>query len=80
MSTDPSVRRIQPQDAHDAQAAQMSSFQFAPQQFPQRETQKSQLPHLPFFRSCDMKPWIASGFASQVMLILVPSRTFALPA
>jgi hypothetical protein len=42
MSNDSSVRRILPQqDVHDPQAAQMSSFQFAPQQFPQRETQKS---------------------------------------
>lgn len=41
MSAEPSVRRILPQDAHNTQAAQMSSFQFAPQQFPQRETQKS---------------------------------------
>ncbi|QPG95259.1 hypothetical protein C2857_007915 [Epichloe festucae Fl1] len=41
MSTDPSVRQIRPQDAHSAQAAQMSSFQFVPQQFPQRETSKN---------------------------------------
>lgn len=50
MSTDPSVRRILPQDAHTAQTAQMSSFQFAPQQFPQRETQKSQYLRLPALR------------------------------
>lgn len=42
MSTDPSVRQIRPQDAHSAQAAQMSSFQFVPHQFSQREPQKSQ--------------------------------------
>ncbi|KID70489.1 Transcription factor, fungi, partial [Metarhizium hybridum] len=40
MSTDPPIRRIPPQHVH-AQTAQMSSFQFAPQQFPQRETQKN---------------------------------------
>ncbi|KAG8411432.1 hypothetical protein J3458_015493 [Metarhizium acridum] len=41
MPTDPPIRRIPPRDAHHAQTAQMSSFQFAPQQFPQRETQKN---------------------------------------
>ncbi|KAK1706026.1 hypothetical protein BDP67DRAFT_548236 [Colletotrichum lupini] len=35
MSNDPSVRRILPQ------SSQMGSFSFAPQQFPQRETQKN---------------------------------------
>ncbi|POR34982.1 Putative transcriptional regulatory protein [Tolypocladium paradoxum] len=42
MSNDPSVRRILPQDAQTSQSAQMSSFPFAPQQYPQRETQKSE--------------------------------------
>ncbi|TWU76163.1 hypothetical protein ED733_001904 [Metarhizium rileyi] len=42
MSSDPSIIRPSlPRDAQNAQAAQMSSFQFAPQQFPQRETQKN---------------------------------------
>ncbi|KAJ6442650.1 C6 finger domain-containingprotein [Purpureocillium lavendulum] len=41
MSNDPSVRRILPQDAQDAHAGQMNTFSFAPQQFPQRETQKN---------------------------------------
>lgn len=48
MSNDPSsVRRILPQNPQgqpgqqDPQSAQMGSFAFAPQQFPQRETQKS---------------------------------------
>ncbi|GJD02912.1 hypothetical protein ColKHC_11737 [Colletotrichum higginsianum] len=35
MSNDPSVRRILPQ------SSQMGSFSFAPQQYPQRETQKN---------------------------------------
>lgn len=38
MSQDSTSRRILPQNP---QNAQMSSFSFAPQQFPQRETQKS---------------------------------------
>ncbi|KAG6133123.1 hypothetical protein E4U12_002878 [Claviceps purpurea] len=41
MPIDPSARQIRPQDAPSAQIAQMNSFQFAPQQFPQRETQKN---------------------------------------
>lgn len=40
-SNDPSVRRILPQDAPNAQNAGLNSYTFAPQQFPQRETQKS---------------------------------------
>jgi hypothetical protein len=51
MSSDPSVRRILPQqpshDPQDLQDPQMSSYQFAHMQPPQRETQKSaQLPRL----------------------------------
>ncbi|KHN94514.1 uncharacterized protein MAM_07569 [Metarhizium album ARSEF 1941] len=41
MSTDPPIRRTLLQDAHQTQTAQMTSFQFAPQQLPQRETQKN---------------------------------------
>ncbi|KAL9479910.1 hypothetical protein ACSS6W_004696 [Trichoderma asperelloides] len=39
-STDPSVRRILPQESQSAQAMGMNSYAFAPQQYPQRETQK----------------------------------------
>lgn len=42
-STDPSVRRILPQEAQNAQAMGMNSYTFAPQQYPQRETQKSEM-------------------------------------
>lgn len=42
-STDPSVRRILPQESQNAQAMGMNSYTFAPQQFPQRETQKSEM-------------------------------------
>lgn len=49
-------RRILPQNAQDAQDAQMSSFSFAPQQYPQRETQKSaskfRLCHAPASMAC----------------------------
>lgn len=40
-STDPSVRRILPQESQSAQAMGMNSYAFAPQQYPQRETQKN---------------------------------------
>ncbi|KAK5992484.1 hypothetical protein PT974_05891 [Cladobotryum mycophilum] len=40
-TNDPTVRRILPQDSQSAQNNQMGSFTFAPQQFPQRETQKN---------------------------------------
>ncbi|KAK1255132.1 hypothetical protein MKX08_009127 [Trichoderma sp. CBMAI-0020] len=42
-STDPSVRRILPQESQSAQAMGMNSYTFAPQQYPQRETQKSEM-------------------------------------
>lgn len=42
-STDPSVRRILPQESQNAQAMDMNSYTFAPQQYPQRETQKSEM-------------------------------------
>lgn len=42
-STDPSVRRILPQESQSAQAMGMNSYAFAPQQYPQRETQKSEM-------------------------------------
>ncbi|KAK0391626.1 hypothetical protein NLU13_1126 [Sarocladium strictum] len=41
-NNDPSVRQILPHEAQNAQSSQMGSFStFAPQQFPQRETQKN---------------------------------------
>ncbi|PTB74556.1 hypothetical protein M440DRAFT_1440022 [Trichoderma longibrachiatum ATCC 18648] len=40
-SNDPSVRRILPQDAQNTQNAGSNSYTFAPQQYPQRETQKN---------------------------------------
>ncbi|KAH0530638.1 hypothetical protein TsFJ059_005242 [Trichoderma semiorbis] len=40
-SNDPSIRRILPQDSQNAQSVGMNSYTFAPQQYPQRETQKN---------------------------------------
>jgi hypothetical protein len=45
-SNDASVRRILPQDSQNAQAMGMNSYTFAPQQYPQRETQKSEKRHI----------------------------------
>lgn len=47
-SNDPSIRRILPQDSQNAQSVGMNSYTFAPQQYPQRETQKSENRQLRF--------------------------------
>lgn len=56
-SNDPSTRRILPQDAHNGQNLGMNSYTFAPQQFPQRETQKSEQSTASLANTTALRAW-----------------------